>query len=334
MYFRNKILTFLLAVIFIIACSCNDRKSDSLVIHGTEPKPIVLDINTSFISILQDFFSKETEFELNGNFFKEYKADEDIDYYLVVSFADKVKSPFFKDLSASDSLLPEYRCIIDVPYKNCGNNPEYVRKETIKYNKRGYHTLCFQAFFTSASYLNDVFSDLSEEEIALIVFHELMHNYINQKNLKIPYQFNEAICDVAGYYFSLRYAEKKGRINTDCIVKNIEMAEIIYENINETIYKINNTQGNIDSLHSMCNNKNDTILNAACSLFQYRYGGTVNNAYLLMINSYSRYYFAIKDVFMNSDSIGSFMRIVNELPDNKNDCGVFLENYSRSSTKY
>ena len=94
--------------------------------------------------------------------------------------------------------------------------------------------------------------------------------------------------------------------------------------MNSFISKINNNILQADALRARCEKKIKRILKK-CDTFQNdRFNYTVNNAYLLKNQYYSKYYFLLKKVFLKQKTIKAFLNIMKSLPNNTEDIVKYL----------
>lgn len=262
-----------------------------------------------FLKELKDFVFKEIGTELKGDFYTKWDTARKPYLYVYVSLPGKVECP--SDLTA--------------PFIYCGADENRAQKTESHFKEEGYHVFCYKTYANSAALLNERFMSYREETKCFIVFHELMHNYINQQKLIIPYELNEALSDVIGNYGALKYSEDSGETNLRIAKAQIKLNEKIYALLNSTISKINTHPRKISVLNARCQKKIHAFLKDADTFQRDRFDYEVNNAYLLKNQYYSRYYFLLKKVFLNSGTINEFLEIIKHLPEKISDCEKYLK---------
>ncbi len=320
-----KYISIIFCFLFFIVNGCiyQDHKEESKIESNKIDSPDFVDntIDSIFFKKLKKFFFQEIGYELEGDFYTESKNIEDFDYLLIVSLPNKIESPnISKSNSIKELFLSRYN-LIDIPYIDCGKDIENVKKIELENKEKGYHTLYFQNFLNSNTFLNNALISLSKEDICHIVFHELMHNYIRQKKIRMPRNYEEALCEVIGNYFALKFAENNNEIDTSLVKSQILTTEKIYQCINNYTFLINSCFGNVDSLNNECQKEINTILENVNSFPKERFGDNVNNAFLLLHNMYSKNYFILKELYFKQTSIKKF---IDKIP-KSNSSDAFLE---------
>ncbi|MFM9945794.1 MAG: hypothetical protein ACKVQB_11235 [Bacteroidia bacterium] len=264
-----------------------------------------------FITDVKQFAFKEIGVEFS-DFYIHWTKEEKPYIYLYVSQPDSVKKPTGFNQS----------------YIFCGTDEANATKQETVYKDAGYHTFCYKTYANSSAMLNKRLLSYSKDAIAFIVFHELIHNYLGAKNIKIPYEYNEALCDVIGNYGTLAYAQYTKNIDLDSVKNQIKRNEKIYTYLNSTISKINSNPDKTSACNAKCQKSIYHNLKNA-NLFQKdRFDYTVNNAYLLKNEYYSKNYFLLKQVLMKQKSIPALLKIMESLPEKSEDYEAYLRRFT------
>ena len=263
-----------------------------------------------FISQVKDFVFKEMGVRLEGEFYTHRDTSDQPLYYIYVSLKDKVEKPF--------GMQEDY---ITFHSKWDAN----VR--AAYYHNMGYEPFIYLAYCYSDTPLNKRLLSYRKESVSMIAFHELMHNYIMQFKLDIPYDFNESTCDVIGNYGALKYAKDANKIKLKTARKQLKLNEEIYACMNDFIAKINANPAQCQQLLSKCQIKIRKLLKNGDSFQKDRFSYDVNTGYLLKNQYYCMNYFLLKKVFLKQKSMKDFLEIIKHLPANEADCQTYLAKY-------
>lgn len=305
---RNYI--FLIVIIFFFnECENNkspiycNQKTDSLN-NVTFNSSCYSKYDTLLINELKSYFYKETDKILKGNFYTDTASNEDSLYCLCVSLPNKIEKPEEYSVKTS-SLLKFLMKTYPVKKSDLNVNPKYRYCHTIKEIKelskknrnKGYHTYYFDANLNSATLLNKNLFD-STEILSIIVFHELMHNYIYQKNFELSIYYNEAICSVVGNYLALKYARETNNADTMKIKKYINIEEELFRCINKYTVLINSNNRDYRRLINEFKKQRFSIIAKWDICQNFTNTNEINNAYLLEMGIYSKEYFKIKELYL------------------------------------
>ena len=291
---RSKTLVFLFLQFFCISLLA--AASDSL----------------AFISDVKKFAFTEIGVDLKGDFYTKWSKEEKPYIYLYVSLPDKVQVP--KEINTS--------------FIYCETSEEKALSKGSELNAKGYQTFCYKTYANSAAMLNKRLLSYSKADIAFIIFHELIHNYISQLHLNVPYEFNEAMCDVIGHYETLKYSQSTKNIDLKLAKAQVRNTEKIYKRINSSISKINKKPAQAIAVDTKCNKAINKILKRANIYQRDRFEYTVNNAYLLKNEYYCKNYFLLKKVYLKQKSLKDFLEIMKKLPGTTADCVKYLQKFS------
>ncbi len=266
--------------------------------------------DSTFIAGVKDYVFKEMNIVLDGTFYTHRDTSDQPLYYLYVSLKNKVEIPFGYNR------------------KYATFNSKYDANIVATYRQNmGYATFLYLAYASSSTLLNKRLLSYRRESVTMIVFHELMHNYIEQFKLDIPYDFNEAAADILGNYGAKKYAADSHEINLKTVKKQLRLNENIYQCMNHCIAEISLHPDQTNTLTAACQQKIRKLLKHG-DLFQHdRFDFDINTATLLKNSYYSKNYFLLKRVFLKQKSIAAFLDIIKSLPTNDADAVNYLERY-------
>lgn len=265
-----------------------------------------------FIDNVRNFAFKTTEYYPDLGFFTRWTSEEKPYLYLYVSYSDSVKKP--KEFI--------------YPYFFCGTDEIKAGKEELKLKASGYNTFCYKTYANSTALLNKRLVSYSNEAIVFIVFHELIHNYLGHKSIKIPYEFIEALCDVIGNYGALEYSISTDKLDSISAKSQIEINEKIYDCFNDAILKINQNPSKTSIINADCQETIGSILTKANSFQKDRFDFKVNTAYLLKNGYYCKHYFLLKKVLLKQKSIKALLEIIKGVPENSSECELYLMKFT------
>ncbi len=275
------------------------------------------DYDSLFIVNVKKYSFKEFGTELKGDFYTKWKTNEDPYYVLFISRSDTVL------------YAPNYTRSGQYPLVYCKSESDADWQGTL-WRKNGYHTFTYKTYANSSTELTSHFLSYSNEAKCFIIFHELLHNYIHQQKIKIPYEFHEALGDVVGNYGALSYAKLTLRTDINSIYKQIDLNEKIYECLNGYIAKITPSCTNIPTLNTDCYRDVQLLLEGGDTFQKDRFANGLNNAYLLKNMNYCKNYFLLKRVLLKQGSIMKLLEIIKTLPESPSDCVQYLEAFAEN----
>ena len=318
---KNFLWSFIILLV-VISCDTYDtkikpfEKYTAKITKSTDSVAESL-YDTTFINELKGYFFNETGFVLQGKFYTDTATKDDSLYILSISMPDRVESPseFDRKVSSLMKYLMKYYPVNPGDLKRepghwKDNDFSRINGEYLKYIKKGYHVAVFNGNVNSATLLTKDLSQ-SKEILSIIVFHELMHNYLYQQvKIKFSNYYNEAICSVMGNYLALKFASEKNLTDITNIKNEISETEKIYKSINDYTYRINNDSANVEKLLNEFRKERDSILAISDTVQSSRYKGKINNSYLLFNGLYSKRYFEMKELYMKHTDTKEFLKVI------------------------
>ena len=196
----------------------------------------------------------------------------------------------------------------------CGNDSVRSNDKCSEFKQKGYSTFNYKTFGTSETLITENLISFPPESAVFVVFHELTHNYISDNQMKIPYQLNEAVCEVLGIYFRNDYFNKNGNepAKEKCKKDMIALQEI-YKTINNSIININSDSERCDAI---CLAAQKDIFNITTDLdifFKGRFNYEINTAYFLKSQNYSKYYFDVEKIYLENPDFNKFITEIKKL---------------------
>lgn len=256
-----------------------------------------------FIDSTKKFANKEFGVVLSSDLYTKWAETNDAEFLLFVSLPNRVQD--------AKSI-----CILD---------ESKSKKE--QYDKLGFVTFEYEYYCDASTLLKERFLSFTFESISFIMFHELLHNYFIQEKIHIPYELNEAACDVIGNYCTLKYVKYNKRLQKKKVKKMIEVNEASYEIMNKYILRINQETEDVGELCDQCNTELYPLLKTYDDFQKIRFYRAVNTAYLLKNSYYCINYFLLKKVLLKVKNIKEFLIILRNCPENKQDYETYFKKY-------
>jgi len=266
--------------------------------------------STNLFREAKDFIYTKANYELKKSFFEDTVADSPY-IYLYVSEKSAVAKP--PGLSGNFLFF--------------GHNIDSAGKAAAKYDSSGFDTFIYKTNGNSKATINATLLSYEPEAIVFIIFHEYVHNYLRELKIKIPYDFEEALCDVAGNYLTVEFF-RQGR-NRKNSMDQVKFNEKIYKQINKLSLTINNSRKS----KSVAEKKILSYAKKGNAFQQDRFDYSVNNAYLLKNQFYSKQYFTLRRIYLNQRNFAAFLREIANLPVHEEEALRYLKNrFSRSGS--
>jgi len=247
----------------------------------------------------------DTLFFYNLKSFYSQKSGHSISPALFTKWAEKASSPnhyvYISHSSKVSNALAEDEFIY------CGQDSSEAAGYCSKFSERGYSVFDYRTFGTSDALITSSLLSYMEESRAFVVFHELTHNYIKEKKIKMDYLLNEAACDVTGVQFCRLLCSEKKLLNQEKLGEQIKRLENIYITINQTVEKISADSSSCDKYCRKAYKAIKKQLKNSDAFYRDRFNYPVNTAYLLKNQNYCKYYFAVNDIYKQSSNYSEFM---------------------------
>lgn len=157
----------------------------------------------------------------------------------------------------------------------------------------GCDVMLYQTAGTSASLIHPELLRYDPLSIAFIMMHEAMHTHLVHAGYRIPYDFEEAIGDVAGNHFLKNYTDPSLKKDVRRFVK---CNRKVYRNVNRCLKGRRSKSKTEQRIY-------DITEKYGTSFQKQRYRYPVNNAYLLRFRDYTTHYFRLNRKFTRKRNI-------------------------------
>lgn len=263
----------------------------------------------AYVEDVKKFTQEEFGHIFTGDLYTQWAESEEPFLVFFVSLPNRIKVPA--------SLEGKYFFYV--------HSEDEANQWAIKFGEKGYQTFCYRTFANSACLLNKRLLSYPKEASTFIMLHELLHNYVFQKKINIPYQFHEALADVIANYGALKFTSSVQSPDSIPAMNQIERNEKIYKLFNKIISKFNRNPNT--RLHVRCKGVLDKILVNANAFQKDRFDYNVNNAYLVKNENYCKYYFLWKKVLQKQKTIKALLKIAETLPVGTTACEKYLKKF-------
>ncbi|HLP13304.1 MAG TPA: hypothetical protein VK177_15310 [Flavobacteriales bacterium] len=269
--------TFLL-VSFFVAQTCYGQ--------GTSAK------NRETIKAAKEILGSYLELNTGKNFYPLYDStgklldftSTGMHHYVYASFKHEMKSVFG-----------------DNAFRYFGYNDSLANYFADSLTNLGYDVMVYKTAGTSGAEFNKRMLEYDAGTIAFIMLHEGFHRHRQNSKAKLPYVFEEAVCDLTGNAFAQLCVSSEADLT---LIKK-------FSKVNEKIYRVINQAIDGTLAPDKCTKLIKKILDKEGDLFQHdRYEYNINNAYLLRYTSYCKYYFAVKEALLRSRDYKGFYAFI------------------------
>lgn len=274
------------------------------------------DAQYQLIAKLKSFAQDELAIQLKEKFYTEWEEKESFNQYLYVSLADKIQIP--------DGLPP---------YMHFGTDVEKATKKKAELDEKGYHTLLYQTAGTSAAHLTRILLSYPFESLAFVVLHEAFHVNLDKVKKNIPYEIEEAFCDVVGNCGAILFAQNAG-------AGILETAKAEHhKNLNEQIYKcilhhkqliMVSAAADFPQIYKNCEEALKKLLPVGNDFFKNRYVYPINNAFFIRNYYYTEHYFSLARLVNKKRNLRDAIQFVSDLPSDIKDAEKALWDFNNS----
>ncbi|HYG50634.1 MAG TPA: hypothetical protein VD905_07005 [Flavobacteriales bacterium] len=173
----------------------------------------------------------------------------------------------------------------------------------------GYDVLVYKTAGTSGAKFNKRMLEYNPGTIAFIMLHEGFHRHRQNTRAKLPYVFEEAVCDLTGNIFA-----------ANCVKPGTELSTVKkFVSLNEKLYTIINQGINAEISQKKCSRLLKRALRRGDAFQHDRYRYKVNNAYYIRYTAYCKYYFTLKQAFERCKNPKQFYESVMKLEGDEQD---------------
>lgn len=248
--------------------------------------------------LLQDvgkYAVNELTMKISPSFYTRWASNENPNIFVYVSSKDSLYSPLKSSFLAFGNITEKD-----------------AKAKTSDYYEKGYDVLIYKTFGTSGTQLSHHLINYNAPSIMFIGFHEATHQHIS-RFVSLPYIYIEALCDLIGTQGSLAYTKKHSIENYNIAKEFVNKIESLGKQINDCIILAQTHDINLPkSLASL--KKEIDSLPANETFLRERYNYEINNAYLIRYESYTKYYFKLKELLTLYNDFSTFWNFIKKLP--------------------
>ncbi len=250
----------------------------------------------------KDFIYTKAGYELKKTFYTDTVADSP---YVYLYVSEKNRLARHPDLSGNFVFF--------------GHNLDSAAKAAAKFDSSGFDTFIYKTNGNSKATINATLLSYETEAIVFILFHEYIHNYLHEHKIKIPYNMEEALCDVAGNYLTVEFF----RLGSDRkrSIDQLKINEKIYKQINKLSLTINNSRKS----KSGAEKKILSYIKKGNAFQRDRFDYAINNAYLLKNQFYSKHYFTLRRIYLKQQDVAALLRELTNLPAHEEEALRYLK---------
>ncbi len=222
------------------------------------------------------------------------------------------KQNFLLYISAKNSIQE----VASRPFIFFGQDHKGAIQSQKHYDSLGYSTLLYNTGAYISTDLSNSLLAFPTESLVFIVIHESMHTHLKGKN--IPYVIEEASCDLMANYASLKFFEKYYIKEISKVKKQTKLNEKLIRNINDgqKLAEVALLQHK-DAIYNVTDKKIKNLIKRGNSLHKERFNYSVNNAFFVRYQNYTKNYFALKSKFLESKNFDDFLKFVENQAEKK-----------------
>jgi len=272
------------------------------------------DMQYQLIAKLKSFAQEELGLSLKEKFYTDWEEKESLNQYLYVSLAEKILTP---------EGLP--------PYIHFGTDAEKAQKRKMELDSKGYHTLLYQTAGTSAAHLTRILLSYPLESLAFVVLHEAFHVHLDKLKKNIPYEMEEAFCDVVGNWGAVLFAQNVGIIDTPKAEQHKNLNEQIFKSILQHKQNIMTSEtSKFPEIYKSCEESMKKLVPSNNDFYKNRYLYAVNNAFFIRNYYYTECYFSLSRLVTKKRNLKDAIQFVCDLPSDVEEAKKILWEYNNS----
>lgn len=266
-------------------------------------------VDTTWLQPLRQFARKRLKLVVGDSFFTRMQSPAGAKLqYLYVSEPNRVKP-----------VGPVYRFF--------GTDSLKARDSAQAWQKRGYPTMLYQTAGTSSAKLNQRLLSYPAPSAGFVVLHEAFHRHAKSLNLGLPYELEEAACDLLGNYGLLLFALETRRLDSNEVMRQNVLHESLYDVLNKYYILLNNDPAEEAALFRQAEREIQGYLKLGTAFHRDRFDYPVNRAYLLRYLDYMKNYDRLKLVLTRLGDIPPFLRFMEELPKDRDQALQRIEQF-------
>ena len=264
--------------------------------------------STSY-NLLQDvgkYAVNELDMKISPSFYTKWASNENPNIFVYVSSKDSLYSPLKSSFLAFGNITEED-----------------TKTKSTEYYEKGYDILIYKTYGTSGTQLSNHLINYSKPSIMFIGFHEATHQHISGF-VSLPYIYIEALCDLIGTQGSLAYTKTHSIENYEITKQFVDKVESLGKHINDCILLAQTYDINLPKSFASLKKEISNLPTNETFLIE-RYDYEINNAYLIRYESYTKYYFKLRELLTLYDDFSTFWNFIKKLPNDESKINALID---------
>ncbi|HLO53486.1 MAG TPA: hypothetical protein VK169_04310 [Saprospiraceae bacterium] len=248
----------------------------------------------------------ELDMKISPSFYTKWAKNENPNIFVYVSTKDSLYSPLKSSFLAFGNITEED-----------------AKTKSTEYYEKGYDVLIYKTYGTSGTQLSHHLINYSKPSILFIGFHEATHQHISGF-ISLPYIYIEALCDLIGTQGSLAYTKTHSNENYEITKQFVDKVESLGQHINDCILLAQTYDINLPKSFASLKKEISNLPTNETFLIE-RYDYEINNAYLIRYESYTKYYFKLKELLTLYDDFSTFWNFIKKLPNDESKINALID---------
>jgi hypothetical protein len=244
--------------------------------------------------------------KISPSFYTKWASNENPNIFVYVSSKDSLYSP----------LKPSFLAFGNI-------TEEDAKAKSTEYYEKGFDVLIYKTYGTSGTQLSHHLINYNTPSIMFIGFHEATHQHISGF-VSFPYIYIEALCDLIGTQGSLAYTKKHSIENYEITKQFGDRVESLGKHINDCILLAQTYDINLPKSFASLKKEISNLPTNETFLIE-RYDYEINNAYLIRYESYTKYYFKLKELLTLYDDFSAFWNFIKKLPNDESQINTLID---------
>jgi hypothetical protein len=255
----------LFSVMIFMMCTCSF--SSSLSAH---PDSTLIHSKLQLINRVRTYLVDSLGLEIGNHFYTRFFETEGMFSYVYISRRDSIKK------TTRD------------PFIYFGTDTVQAQIKANNARVNGFDVMLYKTAGTSEAFLNKRLLEYDDISLIFVLVHEAIHRHKQNTNSKLPYEYEEALCDVVANAYCGQLSNVKNKVYKRFIKANKQIYRVINSCIKGETSKIE------------CERKIKKKLNQKTLFLNDRFNFSVNNAFLLRYSDYAGHYFELEKRFEKS----------------------------------
>lgn len=286
----------LLAALLLSLGLLSAKSGHSYQAETSQPDSSTIKFKVRFIHEIAKIAHDELGFQTDSSFYKQWQENDNYYFYIYCSYPDSISNP------------------LNAAYDYIGTDEKKSQERKLYYDSLGYQTLVYKTAGTSAGRLNKQLISYPYETIAFIVLHEAFHQHALSTGRQLPYEMEEAACDVLGNYLTQMLEKRFTQYSKKQSKNLVKLHEDLYAAINKYDSLITMMKGNVpQGLYTFCYDDIQALLKKGSNFQRDRFSYPVNNAFFVRYRFYAANYFLLKNLYLKLNDPKKFMEVMTNL---------------------